>query len=311
MFLVYKLYMKNNKIKIESFISQEMYSKLEQFEAKHGLTKAEIMRRALAFWLSYIENFFPLVEKAGEELNNINKILNISNNNLQNFATELFDIAKNTKQSFESVKIASQEFAKQGLNLEETLNRTKNALILSKLSGIEISESVSILTSALNSFNSNVINSTNIINKLAQTDANFSISSRDLCEAIEKIGDKVQEANISLDELISLISAAQFATAGGGATIGNALKSIFLKLKKEEVIGELQKMGININNNDSVLEKIQKIANKFESLSSEDVSIITELIGGVYQINILKSLLKELNNKNSIYYQVLNLLQSK
>ena len=85
-----------------------------------------------------------------KSLQDINVILNVSAQNLQKFGGELFNIAKNTGQSFQEVAKAATEFSRQGLGVEETLKRTSEALILSRLSGLDAAKSVEALTAAVN-----------------------------------------------------------------------------------------------------------------------------------------------------------------
>jgi phage-related minor tail protein len=80
-----------------------------------------------------------------KSLQDINVILNVSAQNLQKFGSELFNIAKNTGQSFQAVAEAATEFSRQGLGVEETLKRTNEALILSRLSGLDAAKSVEAL----------------------------------------------------------------------------------------------------------------------------------------------------------------------
>jgi len=52
----------------------------------------------------------------------------------------------------------------------------------------------------------------------------------DLAEAIKRVGSSASEANISLNETIALVTAAQQITARDGAVIGNSFKTIFTRL---------------------------------------------------------------------------------
>ena len=75
-------------------------------------------------------------------LTDINVVLNTSQANLQKFGDGLFRVAKNTAQSFEAVSEAALEFSRQGLTIEETLKRTNDALILTRLTGLKAADSV-------------------------------------------------------------------------------------------------------------------------------------------------------------------------
>ena len=83
------------------------------------------------------------VQKA---LQDINVVMGLSQENLEAFGSELFDIAQDTASPFEAVAEAATEFARQGLSAEETLRRINDAMILTRLSGLDAADSVSALT---------------------------------------------------------------------------------------------------------------------------------------------------------------------
>jgi len=114
------------------------------------------------------------VQKA---LQDINVVMGLSQENLEAFGSELFDIAQDTASPFEAVAEAATEFARQGLSAEETLRRINDAMILTRLSGLDAADSVSALTAAINGFSSSALTSTDIINRLATVDAAFAVSS--------------------------------------------------------------------------------------------------------------------------------------
>jgi hypothetical protein len=65
---------------------------------------------------------------------------------------DLFDVARNTSQGLEVAAEAALEFSRQGLSMEEILRRTNDALILTRLTGIDAASAVSGLTAAVNGF---------------------------------------------------------------------------------------------------------------------------------------------------------------
>ena len=126
--------------------------------------------------------------KFEKTLADINVILNSSNQGLQKFGDNLFKVAKNTAQSFNVVATAALEFSRQGLSMEETLKRTNDALILTRLTSLKAEEAVSGLTAAVNAFAETGLTTTNIIDKLAAVDVRFAVSSEDLIHALERTG---------------------------------------------------------------------------------------------------------------------------
>ena len=140
-------------------------------------------------------------------------------------------------------------------------------MILVRLSGLDVKSSVESITATLNSFNQTVINSTELVNKLANVDAAFAVSSADLAEAIRRVGSSAQDSNVNIDQLIALVTTAQQVTARGGSVIGNSLKTIFTRLQRPQVIADLEAFGIAVKDqsrrdarhNDCVAELCQRL----------------------------------------------------
>jgi TP901 family phage tail tape measure protein len=242
------------------------------------------------------------IEKA---LTDVNVILNVSQKSLANFGTRLFDIAKNTGLSFAEVARAATEFSRQGLGVEDTLKRTSDALILTRLSGLDTVSSVEALTAAINSFSTAALSSTEIVNKFAAVDAAFAVSSADLAEAIKRVGSSASDVGVNFDQLIALVTSAQQITSRGGSVIGNSLKTIFTRLQRPKTLDALEEIGVATKDQEgNVLPLIQilnSLSQTYEKLGSTQRSQIAETVGGVFQINVLKAALGDLSKEYSIY----------
>jgi TP901 family phage tail tape measure protein len=245
-----------------------------------------------------------------KSLQDINVILNVSSSQLQKFGGELFNIAKNTGQSFGAVAEAATEFSRQGLGVVETLKRTSEALILSRLSGLDTVKSVEALTAAVNSFASQAVTATEIVNKFANVDAAFAVSSKDLAEAIARVGSSAAQSGVSLNELIAIVTSAQQTTARGGAVIGNSFKTIFTRLQRGKVVDLLGTLGISDTNAGgelkSTIQLLQDLGKVYDTLGARQQAAVAEQVGGVFQINILKAALADLGKEYSIYNSALD-----
>jgi TP901 family phage tail tape measure protein len=245
-----------------------------------------------------------------KNLTDINSILGLTSKNLTVFGDQLFKIASQTGQSFETISAAAVEFSRQGLGVEETLRRTRDALILTRLSGLDVVASTQALTATINSFNKVALDSTQIVNKLATVDAAFAVSSGDLAEAIRRVGSSADSVGVNLDQLLALVTSVQQTTARGGAVIGNSLKTIFTRLGRTEVLDQLEQLGIQARNVDGsfrpAIETLSQLAVTFDGLSDAQRGNVAELVGGVFQINILKAALGDLSKQYSIYNSALS-----
>ena len=246
-----------------------------------------------------------------KSLTDINVILNASTKTLAQFSDQLFEIARNSGQAFSTVATAAGELARQGLTIEQTLKRTSDALILARLSGLDAASSVEALTASINSFNQSALDSTQIVNKLASVDAAFAVSSADLAEALKRVGSSAQDVGVSFDELLAIVASVNQTTARGGAVIGNSLKTIFTRIQRTDVLDQLESLGVAVRdlegNTAPAIQVLTGLATKFDQLGDAQRAQIAELVGGVFQINVLKAALGDLSREYSVYGNALKI----
>ena len=249
-----------------------------------------------------------------KSLTDINVILNVSTRTLSQFGSDLFDIAKNTGQSFDAVAQAATELSRQGLGLEETLKRTRDALVLTRLSGLDTVSAVEALTATINSFNKAGLDSTVIINKLANVDAAFAVSSADLAQAIQRVGSSAADAGVDFDELLAIVTSVQQTTARGGAVIGNSLKTIFTRIQRTDTLDQLEQLGIQVRTLEGetlpAIQILSNLSSTFNRLGDAQRAQVAETVGGVFQINILKAALSDLQKEYSTYNNALKTASS-
>jgi TP901 family phage tail tape measure protein len=285
-----------------------------EFQKSLDASNARVIAFGASAGLIYtVEKAFASLVKSTidvqKSLTDINVILNVSAKTLDQFGSSLFDIAKNTGQSFDVVAQAATELSRQGLGLEETLKRTQDALILTRLSGLDTVSAVEALTATINSFNKVGLDSTVIINKLANVDAAFAVSSGDLAEAIKRVGSSASDAGVGFDELLAIVTSVQQTTARGGAVIGNSLKTIFTRIQRTETLDQLEQLGIKVRdlegNTLPAIQVLSNLSNTFNQLGDSQRAQVAETVGGVFQINILRAALADLGKQYSVYDRAL------
>jgi TP901 family phage tail tape measure protein len=237
-----------------------------------------------------------------KRLTEIGSILGGTTEQLGQFKNAIFDVAKNTGQTFSTVADAASELARQGLSAEETVKRLNAALILTRVSGLDAEGSVNALTAAINGFTSAGLTAEQIVNKLIAVDTAFAVSAKDLAEAFSRAGSTAEDAGVSFDELLGLVTSVQQTTARGGAVIGNAFKSIFSRLSRGTVIEDLKALGVQIDSSQTGVQKLQALSDALAKISDPtQANAIKELAGGVYQINVVSAALKDLSSETSIF----------
>jgi TP901 family phage tail tape measure protein len=238
-----------------------------------------------------------------KNLANINSILKQSESQLNGFKDTIFDIARNTGQTFGTVAEAALELSRQGLKAEEVTKRLNDALVLSRLSGLSAADSVSGLTAAINSFSSAGLTSEQVLNKISAAAASAAVSDRDLIEGLKRSGSVAVASGVQFDELIGIIGALQERTARGGAVIGNSLKTIFVRIQDIEKLKTLQELGVQVTDlegkvlsSSKVIENLAPVFAKLDQASK--VNLADDLVGK-FQIAPFLALLEDYNLKVS------------
>lgn len=253
-----------------------------------------LVQKAFRSLISEVVN----VQKA---MTDVQVILNETPKGLQNIQKQLFAIAKDTGQTFNTVAQGAVELARQGLSAEQTVSRLRDALVLVRISGLEVDKAVSALTATINGFAREVLSTTDILNKMVVVESSFAVSSQDLAEAITRAASSASEANVAFDEFIAVVTAAQQITARGGPVIGNGLKTIFTRVQRPQVIEQLREYNIQVAEASSGIDTLKAVAQEFDNLTSAQQSQVSELIGSVFQINVLQAILRDLRAEYSIY----------
>ena len=234
----------------------------------------------------------------------INVVMGLSAQNLDKFGDGLFKVAKETGAAFRVAADAATEYARQGLSMEESLKRTRDALILTRLTGMDSAEAVKALTAAMNTYGNQIKDTTQLVSKFAAVDVQFAVSAEDFAAAISRTGQSAKSAGVDINELIGIVTSAQQQTARGGAVIGNALKSIFTKIGKPEALRQLEGLGIavrDIEGNTLGAKKIlMELAGTFDTLSAAQQAQISQTIAGLFHVNIFKAVLSDAAKQNSI-----------
>jgi len=236
------------------------------------------------------------------KLKEINSILGAGASEFNKYRNSIFQVAKSTGQSFDTVAEGAAELARQGLSATESAKRLEAALVLTRISGLGAEQSVKALTAAMNGFTSAGLTAEQVVNKIVAVDTAFAVSAQDLADGFSRAGSTAEDAGVSFDELLGLITAVEQRTARGGAVIGNAFKSIFTRLSRGSTIEDLQSLGVAIDANQSGVQKLKALSDALQKISDPTVaSQIKELAGGVFQINVVSAALKDIGNDASVF----------
>ena len=199
-------------------------------------------------------------------------------------SSEIYRIAQSLGQTFDVVQEIAQNFAKAGLDWQDTLKATEAAVLALNVAELTAEESSEGLIAIMQQFGYEAEDLTYIIDVLNKTADKSAVDTQELLVALEKTGSYAKASNLTLEQTVALITAISEATAASGQNIGNALKSLFAYSSKDsaldvfaslstdsaKVVAEYRKGAA------SILDVWRQLSNEINSLSAEQGKLLDQ-----------------------------------
>ena len=137
-------------------------------------------------------------------------------------------------------------FFQQGLGVTEALNRSRGAMELAAVSGIDLKQSVEILTAGYKIYGDAIKEPRDLTNQLIAVEQQHAITARELSRALLATGNTAVEMGIKLHELLGFVTAMGVSTRRTGKQIGTALRFILPRMLMGEAIEQFHRLGVTI-----------------------------------------------------------------
>ena len=201
-------------------------------------------------------------------------------------------------------------FGNYNSTMEETISRSKSAILLTNLSGQSITESSNTILAMQEQFGYASTESGHLVDILAGTarmlQLDYPVAIKEVSSGIQRVGSVANESGISLERLSSMIGTVAESTRMHGEVIGNAYKTIFSRMTAvtEEINPEEYKkiektfndIGIAIKSSATDIRPLSDVLddlhNKWSSLNSVQKNQIATESAGIRQKNIFLNMME-------------------
>lgn len=195
----------------------------------------------------------------------------------------------------------STQFLRQGKSTEESLKLTEAAIAAAKVAGIQATESVNYLTTALNGFQLSASDAMEVSDKFAAVAANAAVSYDEIAIALSKVAAQANLAGMSIDYTTALLAKGIETTREAPETIGTALKTVIARMREMSDYGEtlagdtdvnnvetqLAYVGIELKNVNGELRSTEEVLNelgaKWTELNTNQQAAIAKALAGTRQ----------------------------
>lgn len=266
-------------LKMQSF-SDRISSKLKEYMAY--ISVAEVFMYAEQALSSMFEQV-KLIDSAMTELK---KVTDETDASYDRFLTNAASRAKEIGTTIDGLVSSTADFARLGYDFADAqgLAEVANiyAVVGDDIEGVEGATQSLISTMAAFKDEMSGLSNTDfamsIIDKLNEVANNYSISSGGLGEALQRSASSLEAGNNTLDESISLITAAN-EVVQNPEKVGNAMKTISMRIRSAK--SEMEEMG---ENTDGMVESTATLRAEIKALSGVDIMASATEFKSTYQI---------------------------
>lgn len=257
-------------------------------------------------------NYIIELDKAMVDLK---KVTDETSDTYQKFLNNMHDVALELGTQSDKMVEATTNWAKTGKNLEEASKLAENTILLTKVGDIDsVSTAQQYMIAPLKAFNIEAEKSITLIDKYNNISNNMATTVADVGQGLNVASNSLSVARNNLEQSIALIATAESTTKQGGSTVGNALKTISLRLatfKDEdgklipELAEDLKKVGVSAVDSAgqirSTFDILRDLGKVYDSLDTNLQLKLSQKIGGKHQANIVASILSQVEELERAY----------
>nr|DAR24069.1 MAG TPA: minor tail protein [Caudoviricetes sp.] len=197
---------------------------------------------------------------------------------------KLYELAQNFGQTFENAADIATNFARSGMTWSDSVKATEAALLALNVAELDAEEASNGLIAIMTQFGKGADELTYIIDILNKTADNAPVSTQKLLLALEKVGSYANQAKMSLEETVAVITALSGATGASGQQLGTAVKSLLAYTTKDSSLNVFASLSADMQNivseykkgAASILSVWQQLSKEINSLSAEQADKLAE-----------------------------------
>ena len=260
-----------------------------------------------------IQQVYQNILKLDEAMTNLRIVTGSNTEQAKSMMNTYNDLAMQLGTTTQAVAQSAAEWLRQGYSVSEANELIKSSTYLSRLGFMDMSQSVTALTSVMKGFRIEATNSMDIVDKLTQLDAKYATTAGDIATALSRTSAVAREAGLSLDQTAAALTTMIDVSQQDASSVGNAFRTILARYGNvkataftslvgdsediddangsindtEKVLGAI---GIKIRSSSSDMrdfdDVMDELADKWVTLTDVEKNAVSTALAGVRQRNI-------------------------
>ena len=291
-----------------------------------GIATTKLKVDALNFLKNQTENAVRSVTDLNKAMTLVNMTMsNMSGSSLYSLKQQSLSMAKDLSAATKTVTDAVTIYANENESVSSMLNKAQPTVLLSSASGMSSSSSADAIQGILNQFNlseDQAMHVADTVEKLSsEIELDFSKGCDTISQSIATSGSVVNEAGMSFEKYVALVSTTAEKTRVSGSQIGNAFKTIFSRISRSkdglttdaemsDAEAALKSVGVSVRGADGDLRDISDTLDDLNkvwgTLNHSQKSYVAEMAAGVRQKNIFEAAMDSYNKALQLEQDALN-----
>ena len=319
---------------IKSKMDEMGYSGKSMFDKIGRALKNSLIQTARMYlsWyriIAYIRQGAQEVIQMDTALTKMSYTMNVTESQLKTMSKDMVSMAKELSTSVANIEQIYQIYANLKTSQSELEQIARPTAILANLSGSDAATAADQIQAVLNQFELTADSAMHIVDVYDKISANikvdYSKGIQGMSEAVQNVGNYAHEAGLSFEQLSSIIAKTMEKTRQEGSQIGNAIKTIAVRISKankladsDEVNNEtlsnasaaLHKVGVEVykvNGEYRQLDTIlSELAQVWPTLNDAQRADISFKIAATRQTALLSAILSTYNDAMELSTEALN-----
>jgi len=258
-----------------------------------------ILYRALRLVIDQFNGVFSTTIELNKSMTELAAIADKNREEIDSLLPSYAKLASTFGISIEKVLEGTKDWARQGLDIQQSQEALTATLLLANVAMVDVSTAAKYLTAVYYEYGLTTKQLVNITDKWVKLDMLNATTVQNLAEAYQVTGSAAYEFGVTIDELNALVTAATSITQRSGSEIGRSLRTIFTRLYRPETIDDLYNIGrvsaIALGGMKPLYQILKELADRWNDLTEAQKAQISYSLAGVRQSSHLLALMAHWN----------------
>ncbi len=257
-----------------------------------------------------------------DSLQEVNKILQLSDRTLQALGDDLFALSAKTGVAVDQTIKISETFARAGLagrgygTIVELTDRALTGLQGTTLDAAQASELfiqiIQQVEGGVRGLSKELITTTKLFDVLGKAEDITASKATDVQAAFKRSAASIFATGVSIEQATAIISVLQERTQRGGDVIGTALKTLAARISSSSSQASQALKGIGVETIDAqgnlrnLFDVLQDTAIAFNGLTESEQANIAVKAAGIRQVEIFRSAVRDFNRLQDVNNQLVD-----